>query len=771
MKLFAPRANYGASLFVIAAILGTASPLSAQTQQPKETGSGEEETDNSRLEEIIVVAQKRTERLQDVPISITALTADMIEKRGVRNLSDVSQMTPNFQLDGGKDSNENKVSLRGISSAAIITGQPETVGIYIDGVYNSGRILANLDLIDIERIEVLRGPQGTLFGRNTTAGAINITTHKAGNDFEGSLQAEYGNYDTLRLRGGVGGPIATDSLFAQVSGTYSRRSGYQRNTTLNIDTDANELGSGRFSLSYRKPDSPFAATLTGDYYEDNNAAQVASISPFTRKVTTDIAPIERNKSYGSTLTLTYDFDSAILTSISSFKRYDLKTQSDFDRSASGNGPLINLSAPPPVPGGPPPALGFGYQGSFENGIYTSKQYSQEIRLHSAPGGKLDWILSGFFYKEKLFVGSDLQFAFSIPTPLGPLPAPGFIQNNFDMDSVSYALFGQATWHMTDKLHLTGGGRVTRDEKDFVTSAIDPTTISPANPLGIGIPQFATPFAPRKNGFSGTRFTPMANLRFELNDDASIYASFATGYKEGTVNQTTVPAGARTEVLPETSNSYEVGVKSVLADRRLQINANVFYIDYKNLQVTLTNPLSGLPYVGNAGARSYGFEADMNAVVAPGVTLGWAVGFTDAKYRSFPACSFVTAGPAAGTPISCNGNQLANGADWTASANFRVIRPIGNGLSVSFGGDVNYRGRTYFDPENALESKRSPYALVNGDIGLLADGWSLSVFTRNLFDKDYIIQYNRAVPVFGQVQSPYYYAGAPRTVGVRLKVDF
>jgi iron complex outermembrane recepter protein len=716
------------------AVAGTWSGANAQTvgtDTPAEL---------TNVTEIVVTAQKRSERLIDVPISVSVISAEEIERGGIRNLNDASRLAPNFQIETGRTSNDVRLSARGISAAAEVTGQPESVGIFVDNVYFSARNIANLNFANIERVEVLRGPQDTLFGRNTSAGAINIVTRAPTNEFSVRAQGEYGNYNNVRLQGGVSGPVIRDTLYFSASGSFADQDGYQNNEITGISQQGQKSYSGRGTLRLRPADSGFDITLTGDYYKDDNLSGVLDSSPFDREITSDIPSTDSLELYSASLNASYDFGPVTLTSITSYVAFE---QSIF----------LTVNTTPQAPG----------QRSNTQEFEDRKTFAQEFRLSSNGQQRLTYIAGFYYFNEDLERQSDLTLTTIVPGPSVPMAPPfiitqGTVFRPFSQDSESWAVFGQARYELTERFSALVGARYTQDKKTVVTE----TTGSIFPILG--------PSPRLSQSGNDNAFTFKGVLQYQLGADAQAYASYSQGYKEGTFNPLSLagtPFEDLQEVKPERSTNYEVGFKANLLDRALALNVAAFYIDYRDLQVffndsaTLTTVLTNAPKT-----RSVGFEFEAIAQMSADFRANVSIGYADATYVDFPGCA------RGGT--NCDGNRTVYAPDVSANAGFVWSPSLSDALQLQIGSDVALRGATFFDVTNDQNSRRAPYATVNGSIGVsTVDGrWSISAFARNVFDEDYFVGYRDPNPIiFGTPFAPSYIPAAPRTFGVRVGVAF
>jgi iron complex outermembrane recepter protein len=715
MKRFASQSLH--SLAISTALVSAAAAIpagSALAQTPQPTGPSAATNDELAVEEIIVTAQKREQALQDVPLAVTALDAKLIEQRGVSTIEDVSRSVPNLVFLGGSDnSNASQIVLRGVSSSESSVGQQQSVGVYIDGAFQSTLALADLDLFDLARIEVLRGPQGTLFGRNTATGAINIVTAQPTNDLSGRASVEYGRFDALKVRGAVSVPLIDDKLFVRVSGSHSRRDGDIENLAGTGDLRGEEITGVRAMLK-ATPSDGAKFTLSGDYSDARAQAPITEATPFDYQVNLDNPPRERRKIYGGNLQGEIDLGFGTITSITSYRHLRNIAVTDFDGTAS-------------------PFTRFVINQNIEQ-----KQFSQELRLSNYSGERFQWLLGLYYGRDQsnslLDRRNNIQPFIQPIIPPPPPPAPPVLiipANNVNILTAeatdrTRAVFGQASYKLADALELTYGFRWFRDR----TSLDQVNTQTRTNAItGAPLPGAVEPTA---LAFTKKDFLNRIILRYELDDNKSLYASYSEGYKAAGVN---VGGSGPTVFDPELSRNYELGFKSSFLNNRIRLNLAGFFNNYSNKQELFFSATSNDVFVDNVPkSEIYGFEAEMNAVFSRWLRMDLSVGFTNAKYKSFPNCD--RAGPVV---IDCSGNKIARSPITTGSLNFDIGPfDLGSSVALAFRLGVDHRGDTYFDVVNRLPLKQSAYNLANADVRLFSpdQGWTVSAYARNIFGVDY-----------------------------------
>jgi len=689
----------------------------------------QDDIEKIELEEVIVTAQRRSESLIDVPTSLTSLNAQLLEASGVNRLRDIGQIVPNLIVTGPNTNGRPDYVIRGIQSGGGQPGFESAVGIYIDGVYMGRETSANPDIVDIERVEILRGPQGTLYGKNSVSGAINITTVMPGNEASAKISAEYGNYDLLRFTGSFSAPIVEDKLYAKISAFNLDRDGYTQNVFRNESVD-NENSHGLRLHLRATPTDQLEINLTADgMWEDRRIVfgetAVPSFSgsfvegPHT--VAFDAEQTEDRAVRGLGLKMDYQFDSDyVLTFVAGLRDSEINVPGDADES-----PLDFAIT--------------DFQDSME-------QFSAELRLTSPDTDKFNFIAGLFFYdasntsSRDVFTGS-----------MHPLPNLA-IFNDAEVQTTSYAAFVNINYEIADRLILNLGGRLTHEKKEIVYSQ---QPQFPLNFLGFAvIDGLDDPLLKEDN------FSPSISLRYELDDDWSAYAKVSRGFKSG---------GWSTELIStpdvrfqsEFLTNYELGLKGVGLDNRLRVSLAAFYMDYKDLQVVQIDPVTTFGIFTNAGsASSKGVEAEFELLATKGLLLSGGFGYTDATFDEFENCS----GP--GVDDNCNGNRLTRAPKYTANVSAQYTFELGDGELVMRGGYA-YRGDLFFNAQNTLNSLNDSYGILKARISYNTEHWELSVWGENLTDKEYFNGIAAANPIGDSIVV----YGNPRTYGVKATVRF
>ncbi|HKT15939.1 MAG TPA: TonB-dependent receptor [Allosphingosinicella sp.] len=707
--------------------------LSAGSAHAQSTAAepGEASTD-AQVEDIIVTAQKRSERLQDVPIAVTTVKGEQLSAMGVESAIDLRLAAPS--LNSTNANGYLASSIRGVGSLNFAATAESPVGLYIDGVYLGAAQASELTLNNIQSVEVLKGPQGTLFGRNSTGGVVQITTVTPSDVPTGRFSVGYANYDTLTgnayISGGLADGLAADFAFA------GRTQGKGWGKNIITGSDVNRT---KHDLSFRsklvwEPGPETKVTLIGNYWDGNDTqgtimAYPGKLSgPVPGRVNPDLGYnsdsdhdyFRSGWSYGGTLKIDHNFDSIRIASISAYRKGRSFLSEDLDFTPFD---VMSLKI-----------------------WQETEQFSQELQLSSRGSSRLTWT-GGLYYFY-------LKGAYPpIILDLLNVPGAGIILTQYDtLTAKSGAAYGQATYEILDDTHLTVGGRYTTERR----ADIDASQIVEIPFLGLTIP---TAFPDRR--VTANKFTYRISLDHRFSDEVLVYASLNTGFKSGGYNPN---AHDQLPYRPETVTAYEAGLKTDLFDRRLRFNVAGFYYDYKDIQVERLTA-TALVVENGPSARIYGADVDFTAVLGRGFNLTGGINWISPKFRKYPDCSRST--PAGGQPLTigpCDGNQIPFAAKFTASAAANYSADLGSGKLLATA-NVYYNSGYAFQSDNILKQRR--YAKLGASAKWTSDrGMSVGVFGRNLT--------NRRTAAFGSTQSDgnvvVSYA-EPRTYGITLGYEF
>lgn len=706
--------------------------------------------------DIVVTAQRRSESVQSIPVAITALGSEQIARTGIVGIDNIATRVPNFYF-GSFGAVRPQLYIRGIGTRSFDPGSESSVGVFADDVYY-GRSSGSFGAMkDIERIEVLRGPQGTLYGRNTIGGAINVITKAPTDYFTGDFEAGVSNYNGWNLFGAVGGPIAGDQVMARVALWTTQRDGYSVNLTTGNRFQGIENTGGRIRLRLQ-PTEELTMDIGADFMVDGSKAafsgfnQGTSVNPnavfFAAPVFTAKPPQSLYKGYlvhdpvlkrhAQTFSFKTDYamDDLSITSISSYRHLDSYDGRELEGSS----------------------LDVLQQLTDEQ----SEQITQELRLTSASdgglsfGGKLDWILGAYYYHDSskrvdTFPMGANWVNYAITTSAVDVSASAY-------GSSAIALFGQAALHITDALTLTLGGRYSKDKKWARQSGAN------THP---GLPLIAVPFS-TKNWLSSSSFDPRVVLDYKINRDASIYASYSTGYKGGGFQY--IPftlAVANTTFRPESLTAYEAGFKTDWFGRALRVNGALFWYDYKDLQVAriLGSVSSATPLIDNAASSTIkGVELEVTGHVTPTTTLGLSYGYLDAKYNKFVY----------NASIDFSNTRMVRAPKHSVSVNAEQRITLGSNKELTLRADYSYMSDFFHEPgEGNIAygvgtplTREKGYGLLNLRAGMDIGAVRVTAYVTNLTNEAY-----RRTLLYLPNGSSVGFSGEPRIYGASIGYHF
>ena len=737
----------------------------------------------SQIEEIVVTATKRETGLQETPIAITAMNREELRKLGFADPSDLPSQTPNLQINSINGQSKPSVYLRGIGTNDFTTVAPSSVGFYVDEVYQGMQSAQLFQLYDLERIEVLRGPQGTLYGRNTTGGGINFNSIRPGDEAEGNFSATYGNFDSWNVQGGVTMPL-DDTLSIRISGIY-RDQGPLEVNKFRGNTDENvrrfKTHAGRVGINFKPMDwqewylKIHGGKYTGDgprYHFKRVPAPSGPgypdviLPPFLRSAlgvtpfpyteagndwhesSSSTAQDEEIETFGASLIGNIDLNFATLTTITGYETVDAYTTFDGD-----GGPLAALIIVQDDKG---------------------SQFSQELRLTSDIDGPFSWILGAYYYEEDIDVDNTRVINEFNPAPTLPPGHPAFfsrqliLRQPYTQDSESYAVFGNVSYSFIDRASITAGVRYTEDKKELLFN----TFLAQRAGLPFDIPLIRN--AVRDESWDD--FTWSVVLDYAFSEDIYGYASYNRGFRSGGFN---AAANFRevdlTTVDPENVDAFEVGLKTSMMDNRVTLNTAFFYNDFTDLQVFRFVTPPGAPpgsipagRLSNAGsATSYGVEWELKTNLVEGLFINFAGSYLDASYDKFDAGPnpFDPLGP----ELDFADNDLTSAPEWSLNGTVEYnIRPD-NSLLLTPRFEFTYTGEQYFDPNNEADVFQGDYWLANASFTVSHQSFPLyvSVWSKNLFDEEYngrILQLD-TFGINAEVR------GLPRTYGVTVGYVF
>lgn len=774
------RTQLAPSLLAIAAMLA---PATAIAQEAADGESEENRVSQSRqddqLEEIVVTAQRREVGLQRAPVAVSALSGETIEEDRILSFEDVAKRTTSlsFTAISGLDQEFN---IRGITNTRLDSpSADQSIGIFTNDVYVGRPGLFNFDLYDIERVEVVRGPQGVLLGRNVVGGAINVIAASPQFTTGGSFSASYGNYDDFLLRGHLTGALS-DSVAARLSFQTHSNTGYSQDILNDRNLDDIQSIQGRGQLLFRPASSDFEARLIVDVVHDesNGIAQIAIDGPDAGRGPWSAAREEIGRLRGQPLTIR-----EALPQHPIFKGDSSPTPQGLTRDAvsvnaqmsKGLGDVADLQL---VIGyrngkadsqydqtGVGPANGFGVISPllFTTPVGESEdatQFSQELRFVSQPNDSgFEWIVGGYHQRDEVLKID--RFWGEVPLAALDLISGESLWNN-EAISESWALFGQIGYQFSPMFKAVAGLRYSHDEKTGTVTAtavetgdrFNPDGTVPLTPLGPGLAEgqsFTTSYSD-----SWGKLTPQFTLQFTPSERILIYATYATGYKGGGFEDTPANAiAAGISYDPETVNNYELGAKLEFLNRRARINLALFQMDYNDLQVTQTDSNCLCSVTDNAADASIrGLELEGQLIPVNGLELFGSVTVLDTEYLEFT--------DSLGNDNT--GNFLQRTPKYQFNVGFQYAVPVGVSDELKFRANYTRKGKTFWFPTNAQFEE--PYGLLDARLSYTFDDrWTAAIWARNLTDEEYRVNVNYALK--DEVSR----FGAPRTYGAEIAFRF
>jgi len=750
------------------------------------------------FEEVVVKARRRDELARDVPIPLSAFSGETLESKGIFNIIRLTELQPSLQMFTSNPRNT-AVNIRGLGAPFGLTndGIEPGVGVYVDQVYHARPASTTFDFVDVEQLEILRGPQGTLYGKNTTSGAINVTTRAPEFESGGKLEVSYGDLGFQQARGYLTGPLGERSA-ARLSFSGTQRDGVIRNTLTNSrQNDLDNLGV-RGQLLYQANEN-WEITLLADYNEQRATcctqvfAGVAptqrpaarqfpamaaeldyappSTNPFDRLTDID-TPLQAHQDLGGVgMIHEWDTGRGLLTSVTAWRYWNWYPSNDRDFTAL---PITTVSANPS----------------------KQRQFTQELRFSSTLGSNVDYVVGLFLYQQKIdSVGAQEQgsaaarWLLAPAAPGTPANSPELLdglrqENDIRFKNRSYALFGQLTWQLMDRLRLLPGLRLNYDDKDTNFNSVVSGGLQTDDPVLIGRKNSILQSQTYTAASDDSDVSGQLTLAYELTDTVNAFASYSRSFKSVGVNLSGIPndaqgnpAIAAATVKPEKVNHYEAGLKSSLAGGRVTANVNAFQTTINDYQANVVNSAVGVlrGYLANAGeVRVRGVELELNARIGDSLSLYASGTWSDGKYTDFvdAPCPLELAGAPGGGVCDISGQRLPGLSDVALSIGGEFNR-AGSLLSAPgefFAGiDASYRSNFSSSATPSEFLVVDAYSLTNVRLGFRAgDRWEAFFWARNIFDKNYF-EFLSAQPgssgmYVGQV-------GDPRTAGLTLSLAF
>jgi len=721
--------------------------------------------------DILVTARRRAEDAQKVPAALSVVDGALLDRSYTVNTQQLSQLVPALNYSSANPRNT-AFTIRGLGSSVVAVSQANDglepgVGFYVDQVYHGRPATAAFDFSDIERIEVLRGPQGTLFGKNSTAGAISITSRAPTFDPEASEEFSVGSFNTVQAKAAASGPLVGDTVAGRISAVVTRRDGVIRNVA--TGQKENDIGNQavRGQLLFRPSDS-FQLRLIADFtnFQSECCTQVyvrvaptlkaaskqyaalaahygympPSLNPYDRVTDIDAQLGVNTNEGGVSAIADWTLGGATLTSVSAWRFWNWDAANDRDYTGL---PIQTIQHIPS----------------------RQDQYSQELRIASNGDHALSYVGGLYFYRQRVIgrpisiYGADAAFWLIGPTTGTPaVPVPTNLLDGYgtdgrtDFQSNSYAAFGEVNWRIVPRLTLTGGLRYTYEDKKGTYDTFVFGGLATSNTALINAKLSILRGQDYAAKVSGGSLTGRTNLAWQMTDDIMGYASFARGAKSGGINMSGLPLDTANQpvlstavVKPEQNTNYEVGLKTRLFDRHLIFNIDGYYTRVTDFQANVTDTSATVAlrtYLANIPRVIVkGFEADATANLTRDVSLRGAVAYADGTYASYPngACPIELIGSST-TACNLTGKALPGLPKWSVTLGGDYAHPLDalGGASLLLHADANLRTKQYGDPTGSAYTIIPGYTVVNGSIGVrLKSGLELAVFARNLLNKDYI----------------------------------
>lgn len=750
------------SRYLALLLAGAAMPAHGQSGGAGDAASASQSAQDEGSGDIVVTAMRREEKLSTVPASITALDGAAIEKLNIETTEGLSQVTPSLHIYAEAVGSE-KYTIRGIGRTSEDLSADPGVAIFLNEVYVPRQSAANLAFFDTQRVEVLRGPQGTLYGKNASAGAINIITRAPTEDLSGYAELGYGSFDRITAKGAVSGPIVPDKVYARLAVLSDHRDGIYRNLTTGQSANDINVNAVRGTLKFT-PTDRLSITAIGDWAQSKQHGVLKSIisdepglpyvfftnNPVTGAPRPGVTPPTQEddlrtarsaingrqgiETYGASLNISYAADDFDIIAVSG-----IRTENSYNQEDNGRAKEIT---------------------SYNTTAEDTWAASQEIRFVSsepnAPGtdNRLSWTFGLYAFHEEGTKQSDIY--------RNVAPFSGIAMFTQEIDTDAFAGFGEIRYRIFDRVSLTGGVRYTTEQKKFGVTGVA-TRIPDIAANGPVTPFIDADFTTRASK-RWNRFSPRIVLDAQLTDDMMLYASVARGFKSGGF-QGQPPAPPLREFNPEDVTNYEVGFKGELFDG-VRVSTSLFYSDYKNLQLQ-TFDINGAPTTSTASARSKGIELEITARVSPGFTLSGGASFIDPEYKHF-----ISQQPGfadAAHTFDRSGKRIGGIPKYNASLRADYRHSLGDA------GDLVFNGTLVAVDEIITEFGTlwgNEYAKGDIRIGWESPGgsWAVSGWVKNVTDELYyrgggpVAKYNTDKIRLGLISDP-------RTFGVSVRYNF
>lgn len=730
------------------------------------------------IDEVTVTAQKRSENLQDVPIAVTAFSVEAIEKAGFNDLSEIAYAVPSMSIASHFQYANPKIYLRGVGNNEYQANAVGSVAVYQDDVYLAATSGQLFQFFDLEAVEVLRGPQGTLYGKNTTGGAINVRSRRPGDAFEGNLSVSAGNFGSLDLDGGFSFPLIDGVLAARLAFVSNSRDGYIENSFVdaasisrnNEDVNDRNSNAARLLVVYTPNDElsvdfnihlgenrstamqgesfflfdtdadPMTPLQVIGFYRDllpllgvDPARLQGAENPdkFNQAYNYDIS--ESLDASGGSIKFTYDFARFSLTSISAVESVERNSREDVDQTPAS---ILHIE--------------------WDN---ESDQFTQELQLSNSGEGPLSWITGLYFFDDEIKVANTYDLGRDFPAVLG---ATGLVNQNYVQDTDAVGVYLQGSYAFSAETQLTMGVRYTDETREWEGAST--LNVDVGGGTIIGIP--TVPQQRLEEDWQSTSWRVALDHR--LSENMLSYGSVTRGHKAGGFNGGAI--ASVDELGPfdqEVLTAYELGFKSDLADGRVRLNVAAFFYDYDDIQIfTIEPPQGGIPIplqiIRNAeSAENYGIEVELDALITDRLAVVFRGAYLNTEIGNYA--------PRPDIGLDFTGNNIGNSPEYDASLGVNYVLPVRNDSSWDFHLDVTAKAEHWFDPSNTDRVYQGGYQIWNGSISYVrgSSDWTVSLWSKNLFDKEYTTE---IIPIDGFFFDEHF-AGVPRTYGVKFAYNF
>jgi iron complex outermembrane recepter protein len=701
-------------------------PGIASAQQKVESELPEASTQKVEvgLADIVVTAQRRETNLQSTALAIASLSSDNLEARSINGIADLGRSSPS--MDVSLYQGEAQVYIRGIGYTGLVGGTDSSTALHLNGVFLSRSSAAVPGFLDAERVEVVRGPQGTLYGRNATGGSVNIISKVPTSEWAGEASLIVGNYDRYQLFAAAGGPLASDVVTFRAAVQMEDRDGYttvvRPGGTRDRVEDKHDIAA-RLSIAI-EPSDRFKLLLIGDYYEADDAATTWLFRglgvgtnpffrqhitanggvlppPYSRTLGSEIDYVNKPKIWGVSARATFDLDAVTLTSLTAYRKTEPFSFNDLDLTSS---PTLT---------------------QFRSEDH--KQFSQEVQISSPPDRDFEWIVGLYYFTEDNKVRNEFRFLF-IDNMFGLPETPGccLLELNGTAKTRAYAAFGEVNYDITERLGIVLGGRYSSERRSGSNAVAFVNFLQPA------FDNIAT-FVPK----DFNAFTPKIGLNFQASRDVFIYASASRGFKSGGFN---IGSYQNTPFNPEKIWAYEMGVRSDLLDRRLRLNMSAFYYDYSDLQVQDTEN-QNIVIRNAANAVIKGIELEATGLISKYAQIDFGLTYLDSQFKD--TCLSDLKRPIPAPEMGCTGAnqrnidgfQLPRAPKLKLSIGGQVTLPLGDGGDLTLRGDYTWQERIFFNAFEISDLSERGYGWAKARITYTSPGkhWTLAAFIDNISD--------------------------------------